>query len=196
MNSCLDPARLLAFAIAEPDDYSESRDHLRRCLMCSDAYHLIARDHELIVRSLEVTARSVMGAPQRKPTPIRQMPARRKRPALITSLAAGGAGAMAAALMLILAGLHPGATTPGWQSTAATGAKSGMSSRPTIHAQSSVLAATSYAAPWQSSGMIFTDSTDDIGYHEAMAGTSNYQDLFYCNPQEDEGFCSASSVQG
>ena len=52
--------------------------------------------------------------------------------------------------------------------------------------------------PYQNE-VIITDPSEDIGYHEALAGTSAYQDLFFCVPQGDEDeptVCTSSAEQG
>jgi hypothetical protein len=202
MSTCLDSEQLFALTLTDPIDDREGSDHLRRCRSCSAAYHEIVREHELIASSLEATARSVMAAQTRKPLsvlrpPNRRKPVNRERPAIWTGVAAACTGAMAAALMLMLAGLHPGTTIPSPQLIPAAGVRStktAVSARDALGTDA--IATASAYDPWQSSGVIFTDSADDIGYHEAMAGASNYEDLFYCDPQDDGTFCSASAGQG
>ena len=201
MNTCLGSARLLALALAEAGENLEGRHHLRRCPSCAAAYHKILREHDLIVRELERTAQTVMAAPQLKPISANYLPSWRsnvksgRRSTILMGFAAACAGAMAAALMLMMAGLNPRMPVTDLHLLSTAG---GQSTNPalTIAAHNGAVAATSSYAPWQSDGMIFTDSTDDIGYHEAMAGTSNYEDLFYCDPQDDGTFCSASAEQG
>jgi hypothetical protein len=202
MKDCLCPQRLLALTLGESSDDRDCRSHLARCLSCSAAYHEIARDHALIARSLELTARSVMDTPRRKPVSVLPLPDRRghvrgERQAFLIGLAAAGAGAMAAAFMLMLAGIHAPVMIRNSKVATNTDAQVAPSPASVVHAQgAAAIAAASFYAPWQSNEVIFTDSTDDIGYHEAMAGTSDYQDLFYCDPQGDGTFCSAPAGQG
>jgi hypothetical protein len=204
MNDCLGLERLLALALAEPADHREERGHLARCPSCAASYREITSGNALIVRSLEAVARSVMAAPHRKPVAAHPVIAQRGRESRerITSqawLAAAFAGAMAAAFILMLGTMRWPSATSLTVATAASGTPQSASEVSAIPAQTTVVtAAAALYTPWQAqrTDMIFTDPTDDIGYQEAIAGTSSYQDTFDCDPLDAGTFCSQAAEQG
>lgn len=203
MNGCLDREHLLALALAEPADDRAGHAHLARCPSCAASYHEIINGNAFIVRSLEAAARSVMAA-HRAPLAVRPVKAQpRREPRHLTIppswLAAAFAGAMAAAFMLMLGTTRWPSAIPATLATAASGVSHPVSQASAAPARTTmVTAAAALDVPWQAqrNDMIFTDSTDDIGYQEAIAGTSSYQDLFNCDPLDDSAFCSQAAESG
>jgi len=201
MNDCLGLERLLALASAEPADDREGRGHLARCPSCAASYREIISGNALIARSLEAVARSVMAAPHRKPVAAHPVIAQRgraprERTTSQTWLAAAFAGAMAAAFIVMLGTMRWPSTTSLTVAKAANGTPKSASQASVIPAQTTVVAAAAALyAPWQGqrNDMVFTDPTDDIGYQEAIAGTSSYQDTFECDPLDEGTFCSQAA---
>jgi len=200
MKGCLDHNRLLALMLAEPADDAVGRAHVARCPACSPLYRSLVVDTNLIARTLDSTARAVMAAPRPAPNPVIRMADYRKpraRRTFVTGTAAAFAGAIAATYMLMLPATHsigsrPIITAMASRAPAAQGASSSASGE---------ITAASAASPyvlWQpyQSDVLITDPAEDIGYHEALAGSSSYQDLFFCVPQADGTFCTSSADQG
>jgi anti-sigma factor RsiW len=203
VSRCLDSERLLALSMADPIEERDDRYHLRACPACSAAYHEIIGQNAIIVRALQSTAEAIMIAPSAK-APSRQAPiahARRaNRPSVISvnGIAAGFTAAMAAALLLMLTSVPPTA-------------KLSESSLPSAKIDLPNSAADQSSAParitsnggfpymsWQSdqNELILTEPTDQIGYQEAIAGESQYQDLLYCERRDDGIFCSMPGEPG
>ncbi|HTT76130.1 MAG TPA: hypothetical protein VMF50_09155 [Candidatus Binataceae bacterium] len=192
MKACLDENRILGLILAEPGD-DAGHAHLGRCVTCSTVYRKLLTDTRLITQTLDSTARAVMTAPRRAPVPSlhHRYRLRRDRPTILIASAAVFAGAIAAAFMLMLPAIESTITSRAVITAAKTAAP---------QASSVTAAALSARSPymlWQrQSGVIITDPSEDLGYHEAVAGTASYQDLFFCVPQDDGTFCTSSAEQG
>ena len=202
MKGCLDQNCLLALTLAEPGEDLVGRSHLARCQACSSLYRALVADTNLIAQTLESTARALMDTPLRSPNPVILMADYRKprtRRTFVTGAAAAFAGAIAATYMLML---------PATLSNASRSVVTAMATRTTPAAQGGSTSAAageattaSAASPyvlWQpyQTNVLITDPAEDIGYHEALAGSSSYQDLFFCVPQDDGTFCTSSADQG
>lgn len=208
MKGCLDEDRLLALMLAEPRDEIVGRVHLARCRKCMAAYRELAADTKVIARTLNATARAVMAMPGRTVNHARDVQSYRVpryRRILVAGSAAAFAGALAAALLLMLPWVHSKIYPVTHRSPVMTVASN---DDLTTHGSAATAAGgdaiTSVESPymlWQpyQSDVIITDPAEDIGYHEALAGTSSYQDLFFCVPQGDAGdntVCTSSAEQG
>jgi hypothetical protein len=208
MKGCLEEDRLLALTLAEPGSDAIGRTHLARCRKCTAAYRDLAADTKLIARTLDATARAVMAVPSPALHHARDEQGYwtpRYRRILVTGSAAAFAGALAAALLLMLPGLRAKIYPVTHRSSVITMASN--TTVPTYGSAASTVsgeAITSTESPymlWQpyQNEVIITDPSEDIGYHEALAGTSSYQDLFFCVPQGDEDdptVCTSSAEQG
>jgi hypothetical protein len=196
VSRCLDTEGLLAQSVAEPMHQGDGHEHLMACPACSAAYGEILGQNALIVRMLQSTAEAIMIAPpaeaRARLAPI--LDARRtNRPRAISfsGIAAGFAGAMAAALLLILCIVPPSARI--FESTFRIArADVRNSTGKTARAPDRITSNSAFPdIPWQSDQdeLILTEPTDQIGYQEAIAGRPSYQDLFFCDPYGDEAFC-------
>jgi len=208
MKGCLDEDRLLALALAEPGDDAIGRAHLARCRRCTAAYRELVANTKVIARTLDATARAVMA----KPGPTldyargeRGYRAPRYRPILMSGSVAAFAGALAAALLLMLPGLrpkiYPVTHRPSVMTATANATITTDGSGAAAVSGDAITSAESPYMLWQpyQNDVIITDPSEDIGYHEALAGTSSYQDLFFCVPQGDEDdntVCTSSAEQG
>jgi hypothetical protein len=201
MKGCLDHNRLLAMMLAEPGEDLVGRAHLARCTACSALYRELVADTSLIARTLDSTARAVMAAPQRSPGLVHVMADYRKprtQRTFVTIAGAAFAGAIAATYILMLPATHSigsRSIVTAMATRIAPPAQGGSSSA------AGEITTASPAAPyvlWQpyQSDVLITDPAEDIRYHEALAGTSSYQDLFFCVPQDDGTFCTSSADQG
>jgi hypothetical protein len=207
MKGCLNEDRLLALTLSELGDDVIGRAHLARCRTCSAAYRELVADTKVIARTLDATARAVMATPGRALYHRDEQSYRtpRHRRILMTGSAAAFAGALAAALLLMLPGLRPKIYPVAHRSSVMTLASNAAvrTHGPAASAVSgdAITAAESPYMLWQpyQNDVIITDPSEDIGYHEALAGTSSYQDLFFCVPQGDEDdhtVCTSSAEQG
>lgn len=201
MKGCLDQNHLLALMLAEPGEDVVGSSHLARCQPCTTLYRALIADTSLIARSLDSTARAVMAAPLPAPSQVILMADYRKPPTQRTFATIAGAafaGAIAATYMLMLP-----ATLAGGSRSIVTAMSSPITSAGQRGSTSSAGEITTASAPspyvlWQpyQNNVLITDPAEDIGYHEALAGTSSYQDLFFCVPQDDGTFCTSSADQG
>jgi hypothetical protein len=208
MKGCLEEDRLLALTLAEPGYDVIGQAHLARCRKCAAAYRDLVADTKVIAHTLDATARAVMDMPGRTLHHVRDEQgyrAPRFRGILVTGSAAAFTAALAAALLLMLPGLRAKISPLIHQSSAMTVASNAaITTHGSVAAAASGDAITSAESPymlWQpyQNEVIITDPSEDIGYHEALAGTSSYQDLFFCVPQGDEDdrtVCTSSAEQG
>jgi len=208
MKGCLDEDRLLALMLTEPGDDPTGRAHLTRCRTCTIAYRELATDTKVIAQTLNATARAVMATPARPVSHARgeQGCRFRHRRILMTGSVAACAGALAAALLLMLPAvrrqIHSNNSRSAVMTMASnTAVATRVSADTVVGSGDTITSAESPYMLWQpyQSEVIITDPTEDIGYHEALAGTSTYQDLFFCVPQsDDEGntVCASSADQG
>lgn len=208
MKGCLDEDRLLALTLAEPGSDAIGRAHLARCRKCTAAYRELAADSKVIVRMLDATARAVMAMPGRTLHHAREEQGYRVpryRRILISGAAVAFAGALAAAVLLMLPGLRPKIDPASHRSSVMTVASNAAvttygSAASAVSGETVTSAGSPYMLwqPYQNE-VIITDPSEDIGYHEALAGTSSYQDLFFCVPQgdeDDQAVCTSSAEQG
>jgi len=185
MKGCLEEEGLLELLLSEPGEDPIERAHLAVCDDCAAGFRKLEREAQLIVRTLEAAASASHNTVQ-PATRFRYHRPRFERPTLMAVAVAALAGGLTAAYALILP-FHAAAPAVATLYAAAPAASASLAA-----------AVESPYMLWEPDqrDVVITDPVDDIGYHEAVAGSSTYGDMFFCVPQDGGTFCSSSAEQG